>query len=182
MALGATIYKIELHVADVGRHYYESHALRVARHPSETAQRMFARLIAFALHADEHLTFTRGISQADEPDIWRKDLTGAIDLWIEVGLPTSTRILKACGLSEQVVVYCYSDQGSKLWWDSCSNELQRAKNLTVISLPGQVLEALAEQTERSMVIHVNIEDNELFVCTEHSQLSLAPVVWREPAR
>jgi uncharacterized protein YaeQ len=179
MALGATIYKIELNVADVDRHYYATHALRVARHPSETAQRMFARLVAFALHADEQLTFTRGISQADEPDIWRKDLTGAIDLWVEVGLPTSTRILKACGLSKHVVVYCYTDQGSKMWWDSVSNELRRAKNLTVISLPGHLVDALAAQTERSMVIHINIEDKEILVCTEHSQLSLVPVVWRE---
>ena len=104
MALGATIYKIELHLADNDRHYYDSHSLTIARHPSETAERMMARLIAFALHADENLTFTKGLSEADEPDLWLKDLTGSIDLWVEVGQPTDTRVLRACGRSEQVVI------------------------------------------------------------------------------
>jgi uncharacterized protein YaeQ len=179
MALGATIYKIELHVSDADRHYYGSHSLTVARHPSETNQRMMARLIAYAINADENLLFTRGISQADEPDIWLKDLTGVVKQWIEVGAPTPARILKACGLSEQVIVYCYNEQSGKIWWDSISDKLKRARNLQVVCLPSIALEGLSAQVQRNMTVHVNVQDGELFVSTEHVQLELIPVRWRD---
>ena len=97
MALRATIHKADLNVADTDRHYYASHALTLARHPSETDERMMVRLIAFALNAHVDLTFTKGLSDVDEPDVWLKDLTGAIKVWIEVGQPEERRILKACG-------------------------------------------------------------------------------------
>src|SRR6478609_8303856 len=87
MALRATIYKADLNVADTDRHYYGSHGLTVARHPSETDERMMVRLLAFAMHAQEELAFTKGLSDTDEPDLWVKDLTGAVKLWIEVGQP-----------------------------------------------------------------------------------------------
>ena len=179
MALSATIYKTELHVADTDRHYYGSHMLTVARHPSETAERMMVRLIAYSMHAHENLAFTKGISDTDEPDIWLKDLTGAIDLWIEVGQPTDTRILKACGRAKQVVVYCYNGHASKLWWDAICNKLQRAKNLKVVCLPTDAIRTLATQVQRNMVLHVNIQEDELFIPTEHGQVSLKPTVWRD---
>jgi len=179
MALGATIYKVELHVADTDRHYYGSHTLTIARHPSETAERMVVRLIAFALNAHEDLVFTKGISGTDEPDVWLKDLTGAIDLWIEVGQPTETRILKACGRAEKVTVYCYNGHASKLWWDSACNKLERARNLKVVSLPTEAIRELATQVQRSMVLHVNIQEDELLISTERGQASLMPIVWRE---
>src|SRR5690554_713016 len=99
MALGATIYKTELHIADNDRGYYGSHNLTVARHPSESDERMMVRLLAYGLFAesDSALEFTRGLSAAEDPDLWRKDLTGVILQWIEVGLPDERRILKACG-------------------------------------------------------------------------------------
>lgn len=178
MALSATIYKIELHVADSDRHYYGSHTLTVARHPSETAERMMVRLLAFAMHASEHLVFTRGLSDTDEPDIWLKDLTGAIDLWIEVGQPAETRILKACGRANQVVIYCYNGHASKLWWESARNKLERARNLKVICLPSESTRMLATQVQRSMVLHVNIQDNELSIPTDDGLVSMTPVVWR----
>jgi uncharacterized protein YaeQ len=105
MALKATIFKADLQIADMDRHYYASHALTLARHPSETDERMMVRLLAFARHAHEYLVFAKGISEADEPDAWQKDLTGAIDLWIDVGLPDEKRILKASGRANQVVIY-----------------------------------------------------------------------------
>ncbi len=182
MALGATIYKIELHVADNDRHYYGSHALTIARHPSETAERMMVRLIAFSMHADENLAFTRGLSEADEPDIWLKDLTGEVDLWVEVGQPTDTRILRACGLAEQVVVYCFNGHASKIWWDSISKKMDRAKNLKIICLPIENIRSLATQVERSMVMHVNIQENELLITTGNKTISLSPTVWRETKR
>ncbi len=181
MALGATIYKIEIHVADNDRHYYGSHALTIARHPSETAERMMVRLIAFSLHADERLIFTKGLSEADEPDIWLKDLTGAVDLWVEVGQPTDTRILRACGLAEQVVVYCYNGHASKIWWDSVSKKLERAQNLKVVCLPIESIRSLSTHVRRSMVMHVNIQENEIFITTGDSTFSLTPIVWCEDA-
>ena len=179
MALGATIYKIELHVADNDRYYYGSHSLTIARHPSETAERMMARLIAYSMHAHEDLAFTKGLSETDEPDIWQKDLTGAIDLWIEVGQPADTRILRACGRAEQVYVYCYNGHASKIWWDGVSKKLDRAKNLKVVCLPIEEIRSLACQVERSMVMHVSIQENLVSISTEHTQVSLEPVMWRQ---
>ena len=97
MALKATIYKVELAVADMDRNYYGDHGFTIARHPSETDERMMTRVLAFALHADDALAFGRGLSTSDEPDLWRKDLTGAIELWIEVGLPEVKRLRRAAG-------------------------------------------------------------------------------------
>jgi uncharacterized protein YaeQ len=182
MALGATIYKVELHVADTDRHYYGSHALTIARHPSETIERMVVRLIAFSIHAHEELAFTKGISGTDEPDIWLKDLTGSIDLWVEVGQPTETRILKACGRAEKVAVYCYNGHASKLWWDSASKKLERVRNLKVVSLPVDAIREVATLVQRSMVLHVNIQEHELSISTERSQVNVTPVVWRDSTR
>ena len=121
MALRATIHKADLHVADSDRHYYGSHSLTIAKHPSETEERMMIRIIAFALQANEDLTFTKGLSDTDEPDLWIKDLTDAIKLWIEIGQPDERRILKACGRADQVIVYCYGGQTSKIWWDGIAS-------------------------------------------------------------
>ena len=92
MAPNATIFKATLHIADMDRHYYEDHAVTLARHPSETDERMMVRLLAFALHAHEALAFGRGIGAEGEPALWQKDLTGSIDLWIEVGQPDERTI------------------------------------------------------------------------------------------
>ena len=107
MAIKATICKANLQIADMERHYYQDHALTLARHPSETDERMMVRLLAFALHAHEYLEFGQGMTADDEADVWQKDLTGAIELWIDVGLPDEKLIRKACGRANQVVVYCY---------------------------------------------------------------------------
>ena len=97
MALKATIFKAELQVSNVDRNYYGDHALTIARHPSETDERMMVRVLAFALHAHPALAFGKGIGADDEPDLWQKDLTGAVDLWIDVGQPDDRRIRRACG-------------------------------------------------------------------------------------
>ena len=107
MALKSTIYKAELQIADMDRHYYADHALTVARHPSETDDRMMVRIVAFALFAHERLEFSKGLSDVDEPDLWQKDLTGAIDVWIEAGQPDERRISKAAGRAGQVTVIAY---------------------------------------------------------------------------
>ena len=140
---------------------------------------MMVRLLAFALHAQEDLVFTKGLSETDEPDVWLKDLTGAIDLWIEVGQPEERRILKACGRAKQVVVYCYAGHNSKLWWDSVRNKLERTRNLRVVCLPSEQTKELATWVQRSMTLHANIQDAELCVSSEHGQLTIEQDVWRE---
>jgi len=178
MALRATIYKAELHVADSDRHYYGSHPLTIARHPSETDERMMVRLLAFGLHAQEGLAFTKGLSDTDEPDVWLKDLTGAIDLWIEVGQPDERRIMKACGRAQQVVVYCYGGHASTVWWEGIRNKLQRARNLKVVHLPAGQARDLSELAERTMDVHINVQDGEAFVSSDKGQVAVLPEVWR----
>ena len=107
MALKATIFKVGLQVADMERGYYGDHALTVARHPSETDERMMLRVLAFALHAGPDLAFGKGLSTDDEPDLWQRDLTGAIALWIDVGQPDEKLLRRACGRAREVVVYAY---------------------------------------------------------------------------
>src|SRR5690242_20968621 len=105
MALNATICKAALQVSDMDRHYYAEHALTLARHPAETDERMMVRVLAFALNPHEHLEFGKGLSATDEPDLWQKDLTGAIKHWIEVGQPDDKHLLRACGRAGRVTVY-----------------------------------------------------------------------------
>ena len=150
MALNATIYKAELQVSDMDRHYYATHALTLARHPSETDERLMVRLLAFALHADERLEFGKGISSDDEPDLWRKDLTGEILQWIELGQPDEQRIRKACGRARQVVVVNYGGRASDIWWEKNAAQLARAKNLTVIDIPAPAVVELTALAERGM--------------------------------
>jgi len=162
MALKATIFKADLQIADMDRHYYQDHALTIARHPSETDERMMMRVLAFVIHANEALTFGKGLSADDEPDLWQKDLTGAVDLWIEVGQPDEKRILKACGRSARVVVYCYSPT-THIWWSQLGSRVERAKNLTVYQVPAETSQALAALAERTMQLQCTIQDGQIWV-------------------
>ena len=182
MALRATIFKADLNVADMDRNYYGSHSLTLARHPSETDERLMVRLLAFALNASEDLTFTKGLSDVDEPDLWKKDLTGAIEHWIEVGQPDERRILRACGRARQVTVYCYGGHASKVWWDGVGPRLARARNLSVVALPAGQSRILGELAERNMAVHVTIQDGTAFVSTARGEASVEPGIWREISR
>lgn len=162
MALKATIFKADLQIADMDRNYYQDHALTLARHPSETDERMMVRLLAFAIHADEALTFTKGLFDTEEPDLWLKDLTGAIQLWIEVGQPDEKRILKACGRSEHVYVYSYGST-SHLWWKQIANKVERAKNLTVIHLPSDAAIDMSKMAQRNMQLQCTIQDGQIWL-------------------
>jgi uncharacterized protein YaeQ len=139
---------------------------------------MMIRVIAFALQAHDDLVFTKGLSDTDEPDLWIKDLTDQIKLWIEIGQPDERRILKACGRAEQVIVYCYGGQTSKIWWDGIANKLTRARNLQVIAIPSQQSQELNKLVERSMVLHINIQDGEAYVSSDQGQVTISPEVWR----
>jgi len=158
MAIKATIFKANLQIADMERHYYQNHSLTLARHPSETDERMMVRLLAFALHAHEHLEFGQGMTADDEADLWLKDLTGAIELWIDVGIPDEKLIRKACGRSNQVIVYTYGGRIADMWFAQNSSQFERLKNLTIIDLPVQSTQALAKLAQRTMDLQCTIQD------------------------
>ncbi len=158
MALKSTIHKAELQVSDMDRHYYATHALTLARHPSETDARMMVRLLAFALFAHERLVFGKGLSSEDEPDLWRHELDGEIALWIDLGQPDESRIRRACGRAREVVVITYAPRQAGPWWDKHGAALSKLRNLTVIDLEETSVEALAALSERGMRVQCLIQD------------------------
>jgi uncharacterized protein YaeQ len=178
MALKATIYKVNLQMADMDRNYYEQHTLTLAQHPSETAERLMIRLLAFAIYANEALTFGNGISDG-EPALWQKDLTGEIELWIELGQPEERTIRKACGRAKQVVLFLYGASG-ELWWKNNQNEFIDKKNLTVIQLAYKDTQALAAMLERSMELACNIQDGQVSLSNGTVALEIAPVILYKP--
>jgi uncharacterized protein YaeQ len=175
MALKATIFKAELRIADIERGYYGDHAVTVARHPSETDERMMVRLLAFALNADEALAFGAGLSTDDEPDLWRRDLTGSIQTWIDVGLPDEKRIRKACGRANAVFVYSYGGHAAQLWWQQVGDKLARSHKLTVIELPQAGTRALAGLAARNMKLQVTIQDGQVWVTDDRESVQLDPL-------
>ena len=183
MAIKSTIYKATLQIADMDRHYYADHALRIARHPSETDERMMMRCLAFALNAGEALAFGKGLSDADEPDLWQRDLTGAIQLWIEVGQPDEKRILRACGRAGQVLVYAYSHSAS-LWWKPIAGKLERARNLTVYSIAASTAAALSKLAERAMNLQCTIHEGEIWMRNDDAavKVEMATLMAPPPGR
>ena len=176
MAPKATVVKVELQVSDMDRHYYATHMLTLAQHPSETDERLMVRLLAFALFADERLEFGRGLSSEDEADLWRRDYTGDIEQWIDLGQPDESRIKKACGRAQQVVVVNYSGNGAGIWWDKVGASLSRIKNLTVIDIPGASVDALATLIQRGMRLNCLIQDGEVQLMSDTINITLRPNV------
>ncbi len=174
MALKSTIFKAELQISDLDRHYYATHALTLARHPSETDERMMVRLLAFALFAHERLEFGRGLSTEDEPALWLKDLTGAIELWIEVGLPDERELRKACGKAQRVVVLCYGGRGADLWWTQNRERLERLRNLDVFGLPASATQELAALAGRSMDLQCTVQDGQVWLHAGERTLHVEP--------
>lgn len=176
MALKATIFKAELTVSDTDRGYYASHALTIARHPSETDERMMVRLLAFALNASDSLQFTKGLSTENEPDIWQKSLSDEIELWIDVGLPDEKIIRKACGRSRQVAVYAYGGRSVALWWAGIETQLARFSNLRIMELPKDTTDALAAMAERTMHITCMINDGSIWFSNGSTDITIEPVM------
>lgn len=169
MALKATIYKADLQIADMDRHYYADHALTIARHPSETDERMMVRVLMYALNAQEGIAFTKGLFDVDEPEVWVKDLTGTIKLWIDIGQPDETRLRKACGRADQVIAVCYSSS-CEVWWRQIESKLTRLNNLTVLRLPVETSQALAALAERTMQLQCMVQDGEVWISTEGARV------------
>lgn len=174
MALKATIFKAQLQIADMDRQHYQEYALTLARHPSENDIRMMVRLTAFAFNAHEDLVFTRGLSTEDEPDIWRKNLSGEIDLWIDVGQPDEKRIRKACGRARQVKIYTYSGHGAEIWWNQIREKLDRFDNLEVISLSEQTGQELSTLAQRNMQLQCTIQDAQAWLTDGITTIQVSP--------
>jgi uncharacterized protein YaeQ len=181
VALKATVFRAELQVSDMDRNYYATHALTLARHPSETDERLMVRLLAFALYADERLEFGRGLSSDDEPDLWRKSRNGEIELWIDLGQPDDSRIRKACGRANQVVVFNYSGRGADIWWDKIASSLARCGNLTVIDIAADTVAELAALADRGMRLQCMIQDGQVELYGEGSSVTVQQTRRMAPA-
>lgn len=179
MAQKSTIYKVELAVSDMDRHYYETHKLTVAKHPSETDERLMVRLLAFALSARENLEFSKGLSADDEPDIWEKSLSGEIDLWITLGLPSEKIVRQSCGKAKAVIVYSYGGKTAEVWWDKINTATARFDNLTVINLADAETRELAEMADRSMKLQVNVQDGDVMISVDDKVVYVTPIKWKD---
>ena len=168
MAISSTINKISLNIADMDRHYYQSHDLTIAQPPSETDFRFMIRVIAFAANASEQLRFSKGLDD-NEPELWQKTLTDDIELWIDLGQPDEKRIRKACGRADQVIIYTYHERKAKTWWEQQQKKLQRFNNLQVLHINADGIDSLLK---RSMQLQCNIQDGILYLSDDEVNLTV----------
>jgi uncharacterized protein YaeQ len=182
MALKATIHKARLQIADMDRNIYGDHELTIARHPSETDERMVMRLLAYALNvpADDErggLELAKSLWDTDEPDLWQRDLTGQIVQWIELGQPDDRRLSRAASRSEQVTVYSYASS-TPIWWAALQGKLIRAPKLAVWQVDSTASQALAQLVERGMAWQVTIQDGTVWISDATRSVEIVPVPLR----
>jgi len=186
MALKSTIFKANLQIADIDHSYYADHTLTLARHPSETDERMMVRLCALALQAhtlnsvcngDGTLAFGAGLSDPDEPDVWLRDFTGRTRVWIEVGQPEDKPLIKACGKSDQVLLYCFN-HAAEVWWRSMESKLSRPQNLRVYRVPTLASQALIPLAQRSMQLQATVQEGVLTLGDASNTVDIEPVRWK----
>jgi uncharacterized protein YaeQ len=178
MALKATIYKATLQIADMDRNVYVDQAATIARHPSETDERMMIRLLALALNlpADPNhgaLEFAKDLWEVDEPALWHKDLTGEIKHWIEVGQPDDKRLMRAAGRADRVSVYSFT-HSTPIWWAGIANKITRANNIAVWQIEAEQSRALAELAQRGMQLQVSVQDGAAYIGDGERSVEIAP--------
>lgn len=185
MALKSTIFKANLSIADIDHSYYADHALTLARHPSETDERMMIRLLALGLNAHElqdtckgdgTLSFGAGLSDPDDPDLWLKDFTGATRLWVEVGQPEDKPLLKACQKADAVRVYAFH-HASEVWWKGIENKLTRLDKLQVWRVPTEASQELARMAERSMQLQATVQDGAVTISSSAGSVHIELDRW-----
>lgn len=176
MALKSTIFKADLQLADLDRAHFGDYALTLARHPSETDERLMIRLLAFALHASESLVFGRGLSTEDEADLWDIDPTGAIARWIDVGLPDEKAIRRACGRAREVVVLAYGGRAVEVWWQQLAGKVAGVRNLRILALSADEAAALGQLAERTMRLQCTIQEGMVWLGGGNGDLALSPKV------
>ncbi len=181
MALKATIYKAAVNIADMDRSFFYDANLTLAQHPSETEQRMMLRLLAWICHADENLRFTKGLCADDEPEIWLRDDTLALKLWIELGLPDERRLKKACNQSPNVVLYVYGERAAHVWWQSMEQKLRPYRNLAIRFLDDRQLQALAAMAQRTMTLQATLQDGSVWLSDDKNNLEITFAEW-QPAQ
>lgn len=179
MALKATIYKATVNVADLDRNRFLDSSLTLARHPSETQERMMLRLLAWIKYADERLEFTRGLSAEDEPEIWRKNDHLGIDLWVELGLPEERRVKKACSQSAEVALFTYNSRAAEIWWQQNQNRLSQFKNLSVWYLDDAQLAKLSEFGTRTMNLQATIQDGAIWLSDSENNQEIHFTAWQQ---
>ncbi|MFT3736162.1 MAG: YaeQ family protein [Rhodocyclaceae bacterium] len=175
MALRSVVYKVDLGISDLDRQYYATHNLTLARHPSETDERLMVRLLAFILHASESLEFGKGLSSDDEPALWDRDLTGAVTRWIEVGQPDERLLRRACGKADEVVLYAYG-RAVDVWWRQNASALRKLDKLRVWKLDESICADLLRFAERNMQLQATLQDGELMLSGEGDTVQIRPVL------
>ncbi len=182
MALKSTIFKAGLQVADIDHGYYADHGLTLARHPSETNERMMIRIAALALNAhrlvslcqgDARIGFGAGLSDPDDPDVWIDDFTGRRRVWIEVGQPDERALTRARSRADQVCVYAYSS-AVPVWWAALAPRVRRIDSLEVWAIPAEASAQLASLAERSMQLQATVLDGQLSLSSPATSVSLEP--------
>ncbi len=186
VALKSTIFKANLQIADIDHGYYADHALTLARHPSETDERMMVRLAALALNAhelqtlckgDATLAFGAGLSSPDDPDVSLTDFTGRKRLWIEVGQPEDKPLARACSQADAVRVYAFH-HASPVWWRGIENKLSRLDKLSVWRFDADGTQALAALAERTMQLQATVHDGALTISSGAGSVHLEPERWK----
>jgi uncharacterized protein YaeQ len=178
MALKAIVYKAQLNISDMDRNVYANHQVTIARHPSETDERMMIRLLAFALQAPASndngaLELAKDLWDADEPALWQLDLTGAITHWIDVGLPEDRRLMKASGRAISVTTYAFASS-TDVWWKGIENKLSRLNNLTVWQIDADASAQLTALADRTMQLQVTVQDGSVWITTDKGAVEITP--------
>jgi len=164
MALPSTVYRASVQLSDLDRNIYEQLQVTIAKHPSETEERLVARLLAYALCYEEGLVFTKGVGSGDEPDIWNIGPDGRVTLWIEVGQPDPDRLVKSCRHVERAVLFTFGQgQGQSRWLDQHLSKLTGSKNLTVVSLDFGFLKSLVQNLQRVINWSLTVTEGALYV-------------------
>lgn len=179
MALKATIYKAMVNVADLDRNQFLDATLTLARHPSETQERLMLRLLAWIKHAHERLQFTRGLSAEEEPDAWLRNDHLGIDLWIEMGLPDERRIKKACTQAAEVALFAYNSRAAEIWWQQNKSKCAQYSNLSVWYLDDEQLTQLSAFAERTMNLQATIQDGAIWLSDNQNNLEIHLTAWQQ---
>lgn len=177
MALKPTIYKFRISLSDLNRNYYDSLNLTIAQHPSEKIERMMVRVLAYCINAQENLTFTKGLSAIDEPDIWVRTLDDQISLWIDVGEPAVDRIKKVCRLAEEVKIYCFNSKAD-VWWSQSQQKVNQLK-ASVYKFDWENIQALAALVERTMDMSISITGDSAYIATESGECEVSWLALQE---
>ncbi len=170
MALKATIYKVDLNIANMDVHQYGDYQFTMALHPSETIERLMVRVLAYARFADEHLEFTKDLFETDEPALWQKDLTGQLEKWIEVGSPDEDKVKKASARCKEVTVITYGSSVDE--WYKRNSKLKTLKNVQVLQLTEKSTAQIQSLCERTMQLQLNIMDGEWTLISDQGQAEI----------